>query len=29
MAALIGMAAGMILAPWLERWFRHFREMIE
>jgi predicted CXXCH cytochrome family protein len=25
LAALIGMAAGMILAPWLERWYRRMR----
>jgi hypothetical protein len=23
MAGLIGLAGGMVLAPWLERWYRH------
>jgi hypothetical protein len=24
LSGLVGMAAGMILAPWLERWFKRF-----
>jgi hypothetical protein len=24
LSALIGMAGGMILAPWLERWYKRF-----
>jgi hypothetical protein len=23
LAGLVGMASGMVIAPWLERWYRH------
>jgi hypothetical protein len=26
LSGLIGMASGMILAPWLERWYRQLRQ---
>jgi hypothetical protein len=26
LSGLIGMATGMILAPWLERWYKRIRE---
>ncbi len=26
LSGLVGMAAGMILAPWLEGWYRRLRE---